>query len=66
MLNLKPSRCGVCNHDIPIDHACYNRLEVDMTATSYHFACSGKLKDIKPCVDCGHHRLLCDECKESE
>lgn len=63
-MEFKPSRCGVCNHDIPISHACYHRLEEDMTTTSYHGACVGKLKDIKPCPDCGKHRLLCDECKE--
>lgn len=59
-----PSKCGVCNEDIPVEHACYHRLEKDMTTTSYHFSCSGKLKDIKPCSECGKHRLLCDKCKE--
>jgi hypothetical protein len=63
-MELKPSRCGVCNYDIPINHACYHRIEEDMTITSYHVACKGKLENIKPCLDCGKHRLLCDECKE--
>ncbi|AZU61051.1 hypothetical protein CHR53_07175 [Neobacillus mesonae] len=59
------TRCGVCNHDLNMGHVLYHKLEDDGTITSYHIACGGKTKDIEPCEDCGQHRLLCDECKES-
>lgn len=58
-------RCGICNHDIPVDHVAYHRKEEDGHITSYHMDCGSKTKDMKPCVDCGQHRLVCDECKES-
>ncbi|PFE87772.1 hypothetical protein [Bacillus thuringiensis] len=59
------NRCGVCNYDIPMEHASLHRRETDNSLTSYHFACGFKADKLKPCVDCGHHRALCDECKES-
>jgi hypothetical protein len=60
------NRCGVCNHDVPLDHAQVGRWEKDGTITSYHMYCETKASKIKPCVDCGYHRLLCDECREVE
>lgn len=43
-MELIPSRCGVCNHDIPVEHACYHRLENDMTTTSYTLLALGNSK----------------------
>lgn len=56
------SKCGVCNHDIPAQHVAAHQVEHDMTTTSYHVSCSRK--GIKPCTNCGYHRLLCDKCQE--
>ncbi|PHC86057.1 hypothetical protein COF42_17245 [Bacillus wiedmannii] len=58
------NRCGVCNYNIPIDHCSLHQMEKDGSVTSYHFACEGKAKKIEPCIDCGQHKALCDECKE--
>lgn len=58
------SKCGVCNYDIPDEHVKLHRVEKDKTITGYHMACEGKAKDVTACVDCGQHRLLCDECRE--
>jgi len=60
------TKCGVCNHSIDISHCAFHKMEKDGSVTSYHMYHEGQLKDLKPCEDCGHHRLLCDECKESE
>lgn len=60
------NKCGICNHDLDIRHCAMHRVEEDGTLTSYHMQHEGQLKDIKPCIDCGHHRLVCDECKEAE
>ena len=59
------NRCGVCNHDLNMEDTLYHRRESDGSVTSYHIPCGVKTKDIKPCEDCGQHRLLCDECRES-
>lgn len=58
------SRCGVCNYDVPAEHEQLMKVENDGTVTSYHMNCEGKAKNIKPCEDCGKHRLLCDDCAE--
>lgn len=56
------NRCGFCNYDIPEDHASNNYSEEDGTVTRYHFGCGAKPPEA--CPDCGHHRKVCDECKE--
>jgi hypothetical protein len=61
---MKANKCGVCNYEVPVDHAQLIMREKDGTFTHYHMTCEGKAKDIKPCEDCGYHRLLCDDCKE--
>ncbi|PAQ15044.1 hypothetical protein CD798_08350 [Bacillaceae bacterium SAOS 7] len=62
--NLNGNRCGICNHDVPISETQLLRQESGGTFTSYHIRCESQTKNIKPCEDCGQHRLLCDECKE--
>jgi len=59
-------KCGVCNLEIPLDHASLNRREWGGTATRYHFLCGDKAKEVKPCQDCREHRLFCDDCKDEE
>ncbi len=58
------NNCGVCNHDIPMDWEQISRLEDDGTLTSYHMYCEVQANRIKPCEDCGLHRLLCTDCAE--
>lgn len=60
------SNCGVCNYPIPIEHAQIIRKESDESYTFYHLKCEGRAKSIKPCPDCGYHKLKCSECAESE
>lgn len=59
-------KCGVCNYNVPLDHAQAGRIEEDGTHTPYHMGCEGRAAKMKPCEDCGYHRLFCDECKEME
>jgi hypothetical protein len=56
--------CGICNEEIPWQHACYSIQENDGTFTRYHMSCGNKVKKVEPCEDCGKHRLLCNECRE--
>lgn len=56
------NNCGVCNEEIPLDHACSNRVESDGSVTSYHLSCNAE--NIQPCSDCGYHRKFCSECAE--
>jgi hypothetical protein len=56
--------CGVCNHEVPMEHAQLVKKEEDGTFTCYHMGCEGKAKKLQPCQDCGHHRTFCNECKE--
>jgi hypothetical protein len=58
------NRCGVCNYEIPVDHVRLMIREKDGTFTHYHMACGTRAKGIKPCEDCGYHRLLCSDCAE--
>src|SRR5690625_2271654 len=57
------SKCGVCNFQVDLRNECISRRESDRR-TFYHLSCEGKSKGIKPCSDCGLHRLKCDECVE--
>lgn len=63
---MKESLCGVCNHVVPIDHCQMARLEKDGTLTSYHMQCEVPAGKLKPCEDCGHHKLFCTDCGEPE
>lgn len=56
--------CGVCNHIVPLEVAQIAKVESDGTLTTYHMGCEYGTKDIKPCEDCGKHRLLCNDCAE--
>ncbi|WP_416045911.1 hypothetical protein [Priestia megaterium] len=58
------NRCGVCNYNIPMDHVSMHRIEENGSLTSYHMRCESKAAKLKPCVDCGEHRAVCDECAE--
>ena len=58
---MKPSKCGVCNSEIPIDHVQLHRIEHDSSITSYCMSCEGRIKDIRPCRICGKHHLTCDK-----
>ncbi len=58
------SRCGVCNHDVPMEHTQVMRREYDDSITSYHMRCEYGASKLKPCEDCGYHRLLCNECAD--
>jgi hypothetical protein len=58
------NNCGVCNHHLDINHAQLRRFELDGTLTPYHMGCEGEARKLKPCVDCGQHRLLCSDCAE--
>lgn len=60
------SKCGACNHNVPIDHEQYIRIEHDNSVTCYHTSCGRRANELKPCIDCGYHRAFCDECKEME
>lgn len=57
-------QCGVCNFAVDLEEVNYHMNEKDGTVTPYHFSCGEKVKKIKPCSDCSHHRLLCNECRE--
>lgn len=63
---MEESLCGVCNHKVPMYHAQIGRIEKDGSLTSYHLSCEVPASKIKPCVDCGHHKLVCSECKEMD
>lgn len=63
---MQSEKCGVCNHEVPIDFTQIARKEEDGTYTFYHMYCEVPAAKLKPCVDCGHHKALCDECKEWE
>ncbi|AIW03345.1 hypothetical protein CPT_Mater188 [Bacillus phage Mater] len=63
---MRPEKCGICNEEVPVHHCALYKREEDQSLTTYHMRHEGQLKDLKPCSDCGHHRLLCDECKELE
>jgi hypothetical protein len=63
---MKDSLCGVCNHIVPIEHTQMLRAEKDGTHTSYHMRCESIAAKLEPCEDCGHHKLFCTECGESE
>lgn len=60
------NNCGVCNHDVPLDHAQLGRREDDGSITPYHMGCESGAKHLKPCEDCGLHRKLCNDCAEME
>ncbi len=56
--------CGVCNFEVPIDHAQVGRREADGSCTPYHMGCEREAGRLLPCPDCGHHRALCSDCAE--
>lgn len=58
------TNCGVCNEVIPTDDERLMRKEDDGTIIHYHMSCEYKVKELKPCEDCGHHKRFCSECKE--
>lgn len=60
------NKCGVCNKEVPIDHTQLGKIETDGTLTSYHMRCEYAASKVKPCGDCGYHRLFCDACAEPE
>jgi len=61
---MKANKCGICNYEILVGHDQSVIKEKDGTLTHYHRICKDKAKEIKPCEDCGYHRLLCDDCAE--
>jgi hypothetical protein len=63
-LKIRKELCGVCNKKVPIEHEQIGRKEENGTITPYHMACEGQAKKLKPCEDCGEHRLFCTECGE--
>jgi len=63
---MKTNKCGVCNYEIPINHAQLVRQEKNGSFTSYHLTCENEAKEVKPCEDCGYHRLICSDCAEFE
>jgi len=56
--------CGVCNKEVPLDHEQLGRRESDGSITPYHMNCERRVRIIKPCEDCGQHKIFCNECKE--
>lgn len=64
MTYTRESKCGVCNHHVPIDHEQIQRKEDDGTVTPYHMGCEVSATRLKPCEDCGQHRSFCDDCAE--
>ena len=59
---MKPELCGVCNEEVPSEHACMIRKEKE-GFTVYHMKCEGQIPK-EPCEDCNRHRLFCSECAE--
>lgn len=57
------SLCGVCNEQVPMEHACIIRQENNKEFTIYHIKCEGQIPK-EACEDCNKHRLFCSECAE--
>jgi hypothetical protein len=58
--------CGICNKEIPNDYVRFMFKENDDSVTHYCVSHEKTLNELKPCEDCGHHRKLCNDCKEGE
>lgn len=63
---MEQSNCGVCNKPVSFDERQFMMIESDKTVTAYHMGCEYRLSKVKPCEDCGQHRLFCNDCGEPE
>lgn len=62
---MKVNLCGVCGKEVPIEHTQMMKMEDDNTLTVYHLVCEYAASKLKPCDNCGKHRLVCPNCDKS-